>query len=46
MNHPKSVWARRLRILILLMALGLIGYWFWYRPSQQPPQPLEIQFLP
>jgi hypothetical protein len=46
MRSQKSIWAKALRTLALLVALALIFYWFWYLPSQQPAPPLQIEFIP
>ncbi|MCS7301159.1 MAG: hypothetical protein NZ556_06345 [Fimbriimonadales bacterium] len=46
MGNQKSIWAKALRTLALLVALALILYWFWYLPAQQPAPTLQIEFMP
>ncbi|MCX7993439.1 MAG: hypothetical protein N2651_07190 [Fimbriimonadales bacterium] len=46
MRNPKSIWAKALRVLALLITLALIYYWFWHLPAQQPPPALQIEFTP
>ncbi|MEN3000867.1 MAG: hypothetical protein ABDI19_03375 [Armatimonadota bacterium] len=35
-----------LRVALLLTALGLILYWFWWQPLREPAPPLRIEFRP
>lgn len=46
MGNPKSIWAKVLRTLALLVALAFIYYWFWYLPAQPPAPRVQIEFTP